>query len=360
MALQGDGAKVSPAPSPFWVLLDLLRREPGMGWLPRHPGACTRSWGPSELEAGHGRGADELGQVPDRHLLGPCPLKALLLLEYSRDRHLWQVYHEGLKTFLAFRERVSLPVVWPVPVDHVRKFLVVMELQNLPPTKIVMYLEGLSFISRMVDHTDPLQDPVICYMIARLKCRSGSSKDKYSPVTIGILRSLLGTLESVCSSPYECLLFRAVFTVAFFGALRIQEMVTCHPNRAQPELLHMSDLQLTEWGANLYLHTSHMGQQRYLIQLGLSKEVWVCPVEALRIYMAARPQGEGPLFVHADGMAVTKKEFLAVFHHALRLAGLPPNQYGVHSFWLGTVVTALSHGYSDEAVNRIARWRGIS
>ncbi|XP_050752657.1 uncharacterized protein LOC127016288 [Gymnogyps californianus] len=300
---------------------------------------------------------DKLQMNSDRFLRSiPWALKALLLLEDSRDSHLWQVYHEGLKNLIAFREGMALSVVWPVPVDQVRGFLAVMESQDLPPTKIIMYMEGLSFISRIVDHTDPLQDPVISHMISKLKHRTGPSSDKYSPVTIEVLRSLLGTLESVCSSPYECVLFHAMFTVAFFGALRVEEMVTNHQNMAQPELLYLSDLQLTEGRANVCLHTSHMGQERYLIQLRLSKEMWVCPVEALRIYVAARPKGEGPLFVHSDSMAVTKREFLTVFHYALGLAGLPPNQYGVHSFWLGTVVTAVSHGYSDEAVKRIARW----
>ncbi|KFQ36672.1 hypothetical protein N332_14418, partial [Mesitornis unicolor] len=197
------------------------------------------------------------------------------------------------------------------------------------------YMEGLSFISKMINHTDPLQDPVIRHMISTLKCRTDPSNDKYSPVTIEVLRSLLGTLESVCSSPYECILFRAMFTVAFFGALRTEEMVTKRQNIAQPELLYLSDLQLTEGSANLCLHTSYRGQDKYLIQLRLSKEMWVCPVEALRIYVAARPQGDGPLFVHLNSMSVTKTEFLTVFYHALRLAGLPPNQYGVHSFWMG-------------------------
>ncbi|XP_063192198.1 uncharacterized protein LOC134516188 isoform X2 [Chroicocephalus ridibundus] len=344
------------ASSPFWALLALLRREPGMGWLPCGLGGCRGSRGAGGVDAASREGAGELSQVPEKHPLGPWPLKSLLLLEDSRDSCLWQVYYEGLKNFLAFREGMFLSAVWPIPVDQVREFLVVMESQDLPPTKIIMYMEGLSFISRMVDLPDPLQDPVICHMISRLKHRTGPSNDKYSPVTIEVLRSLLGTLESVCSCPYECILFRAMFTVAFFGALRIEEMVANHQNTAQPELLYLSDLQLTEGSANLCLHTSHMGQERFLIQLRLSREMWVCPVEALRIYVAARPQGEGPLFVHSDSMAVTKREFLTIFRCALGLVGLPPNQYGVHSFWLGTAVTAVSHGYSDEAVKRIARW----
>lgn len=131
--------------------------------------------------------------------------------------------YEGLKNFLAFGEGMALPAVWPIPVVQVRDFLFVMESQDLPPAKVIMYME-LSFISKMVDHPDPLQDPDICHMISKLKHRTGPSKDKCSPVTIEVPRSLLGTLESVCSSPYECVLFHALFTVAFWGALCIEEM----------------------------------------------------------------------------------------------------------------------------------------
>lgn len=236
---------------------------------------------------------------------------------------------------------MSLSAVWPIPVEQVREFLDAMEFQGLPPTKIIMYMEGLSFISRMVDHPDPLPDPLFSAMMSRLKHRTRRSNE-HSPVTIEVLRSLLGTLETVCSSPYECMLFRAIFTVAFFGVLHTENMVANHRNRAQPELLRLRDLQLTEGSATLFLNPSHMGQQRYFIQLGLCEETWVCPVEALHIYLAARPRGEGPLFVHSNSMAVTKREFLIIFYCGLRYAGLPPNQYGVHSFWLGNPNRSIS------------------
>ncbi|XP_064275406.1 uncharacterized protein LOC135300041 [Passer domesticus] len=306
-----------------------------MGWLPCAPDGCPASCGTSGLEAGSGEGDDKLSQVPEKNSLGPWPLKALLLLEGSREGHLWQDYHEGLKNFLSFRDSRSLSAVWPIPVEQIRRFLVAMEFQDLPPTKIITYMEGLSFISRMVDHPAPLSDPLVCYMISRLKRRTSHSNVEYSPVTIEVLRSLLGTLESVCSCPYECILFRAIFTVAFFGVLHIEEMVVNRQNIAQPDLLYLSDLQMTEGSATLFLHPSHVGQQRCLIRLSLRRETWVCPVEALHIYVRARPPGEGPLFVHSDSRAVTRREFLTVFRSGLSFAGLPPNQYAVHSFWMG-------------------------
>lgn len=97
----------------------------------------------------------------------------------------------------------------------------------------------------------------------------------------------MGTVQSVCRSLYECLLFRALFTVAFFRALRVEEVVAEHRNWAQPELLYMSDVQLTEERVNIHLRTSCLGQKQFLISLGLSRETWVCPVEALHNYVAA-------------------------------------------------------------------------
>lgn len=45
------------APSPFWSLLALLRREPGMEWLPCGPDGCSGSGGTGGLEAGSEEGA---------------------------------------------------------------------------------------------------------------------------------------------------------------------------------------------------------------------------------------------------------------------------------------------------------------
>ncbi|KFQ36671.1 hypothetical protein N332_14417, partial [Mesitornis unicolor] len=104
--------------------------------------------------------------------------------------------------------------------------------------------------------------------------------------------------------------------------------------------LYLSDLQLMESRVVFCLPNSPVGQERHVISLGLSGESWVCPVLALQSYVTLRSQLEGPLFMHSDNRTVTKREFLTVLRSALQLLGLCPKQYGVHSFWLGTAVTA--------------------
>lgn len=249
---------------------------------------------------------------------------------------------------------MGMPAAWPIPVEQIVGFLAVESLHS--SLKTLMYVAALSYLSKLTGNPNPLEDPITRCMVIGLKRRAGILRDKYLPVTIEVLRSLLGALESVCITPYECMLFRAIFTVAFFGALRIGEMVVKHRDVVQPELLYLSDLQLMERRVVFFLRNSPVGQERHVISLGLSGEPWVCPVLALRSYLTVRSQLEGPLFVHSDNRTVTKREFLRVLRWALRLLGLSPEQYGVHSFWLGTAVTTARCGYPGEDVTRLARW----
>ncbi|KAM9028239.1 uncharacterized protein PRD47_011540 isoform 1-T1 [Ara ararauna] len=140
------------------------------------------------------------------------------------------------------------------------------------------------------------------------------------------------------------------------GSAGIGEMVAKHRDVLQPELLYLSDLQLMERRVAFHLRNSSVDQERHVISLGLSEEPWVCPVLAVQSYMSVRSQLEGPLFIHLDNTAVTRRDFLTVLRGALQLLGLRPEQYGVHSFWLGTAVTAARCGYPREDVTRLARW----
>ncbi|XP_061235747.1 uncharacterized protein LOC133226341 [Neopsephotus bourkii] len=367
-----DGAAAGALAGPFWEMLALLAQEPGIEWLQgalagqadpfsrlsqgaaRRTAAVVRPGGSRQCGE---RGSAGIGREiswSQKHSLGPWPLKTLSLLECSGDGRFWQACLEGLKKFLVFRRSMGMPAAWPIPKEQVRGFLTVESLYS--SSKALVYAAGLVYLSKLTGNSDPLGDPITRFMVIGLKRRAGILRDKYLPVTIEVLRSLLGALESVCITHYECLLFRALFTVAFFGALRIGEMVAKHRGVLQPELLHLSDLQLMERRVAFHLRNFSVGQERHVISLGLSEEPWVCPVLAVQNYMIVRSQLEGPLFIHLNNTAVTKRDFLSVFRGALRLLGLCPEQYGVHSFWLGTAVTATRCGYPWEDVTRLARW----
>ncbi|XP_056414359.1 uncharacterized protein LOC130356619 isoform X1 [Hyla sarda] len=55
--------------------------------------------------------------------------------------------------------------------------------------------------------------------------RTPRVSDARRPVSFSLLLSLMAALQGVCRSPYESLLFQVAFSLAFFGALRVGELV---------------------------------------------------------------------------------------------------------------------------------------
>lgn len=212
-----------------------------------------------------------------------------------------------------------MPAAWPIPEDQPKGFLAVESLYS--SSKMLKYVAALSYLSRLTGNPNPLEDAVTHCMVIGLKRQVGILRDRYTPVTTEVSRSLLGAAESVFISHYECLLFHALFTAAFFGALRVGEMVAKHHAALQPELLHLSDTQVTESRVVFHLCISPFDQERHAISLGLSEEPWVCPVLALQSYVIHSPL-KGLLFVHMDNVPVMRREFLTILQWVLRLLGL--------------------------------------
>ena len=55
--------------------------------------------------------------------------------------------------------------------------------------------------------------------------RSRSLQDFRLPITYDILIKICYELNSVCNSQYESVLFKAAYTLAFFGLFRVGELV---------------------------------------------------------------------------------------------------------------------------------------
>ncbi|KAG8541596.1 hypothetical protein GDO81_028645 [Engystomops pustulosus] len=81
-----------------------------------------------------------------------------------------------------------------------------------------------------------------------------------------------------------------------------------------------------------------------------------CPVQLLRDYMARRPQA--PSFLcHIDGSPFTRFQFVSLYKRALASAGVPPSDFGTHSFRIGAATVADAAGLSDADIMSIGRWK---
>lgn len=181
-------------------------------------------------------------------------------------------------------------------------------------------------------------------------------RDRRRPVSYELLLALGDGLDKICFSAFEVLLFRAAYALAFFGAFRISELVS--HSRKTAGGLQVEDVSFLGEVLACEIRRSKTDQQGKGVRVLLHRldGSSMCPVRVLREYLAVRPDGPGPLLVHAGGLFLSVFQFVQVFRRSLSKMGFEPKEYSSHSFRIGAATEAARWGLSPEAVKRIGRW----
>lgn len=151
------------------------------------------------------------------------------------------------------------------------------------------------------------------------------------------------------------MLFHTCFSLAFFAALRVGELVP--PSRARGGGLLSDDAVLANGALRIRIRRSKtdlFGRDEWVPLHGVSG--LACPVQAVGDYLALCPPCLNFL-VHEDGAAVSRYQFQAVFKHCWQEAGVRACEFGTHSFHIGAATEASRAGLSNAEVQRIGRWR---
>lgn len=186
----------------------------------------------------------------------------------------------------------------------------------------------------------------------------GTPTDDRQPISPQVLSGLLSELDSICKSSYEASLFYAAALVAFFGALRISELVAQSRAQQRSGALLFQDVHFTDVGVNLGLRRSKTDQlgRGAQISLGYCELEDLCPVRALRKFISLRGSSPGLLFCHLGGAPLTKHQFWAVTTRALAKLGLCGVRFCTHSFRIGAASTAAAMGLPSSVIQHVGRW----
>ncbi|OCT91753.1 hypothetical protein XELAEV_18014818mg [Xenopus laevis] len=144
---------------------------------------------------------------------------------------------------------------------------------------------------------------------------------------------------------FETMLFTLLFSVSFFGALRVSESVS-HSKRS-PGGIGSEDIHLVESKLKIILKKSKTDKvgRGTTLWLGNSTEQSICPVLAFSHYQQVRPCFPGPFFIHSDGSFVTSFQFVKILKGA-----------NTHSFSIGAATQASLMGLGEEFIKRLGRW----
>ena len=180
------------------------------------------------------------------------------------------------------------------------------------------------------------------------------------PITIDILWMLISFLSFSCFGRQDDLILSAVLTLAFYGFLRCGEFtVPSGAAYSPPRHLSMLDVAFYPSFYNPTYMTVHFKYSKadpfgkgHVVTLHVINTL-TCPVRAMKQYLETI---YSPLFLFADGSALTRCQFIRYLRSLLEKVGLRAELYAGHSFRIGAANMAVAVGLPDWLIQAMGRW----
>ena len=179
------------------------------------------------------------------------------------------------------------------------------------------------------------------------------------PITGPVMRQIKQALASLPLSHFDQHLFWAAFTRAYFGFLRVGELVPDSGSQASVSLSH-SDVQIRTTEVTLRIQSSKTDPFRRGVSVRLAATgTSLCPVRAVSDYQAYRPASspKSAFLLQASRIPLTRSQFVDTLRKCLNVAGVPfAQQYSAHSFRIGAATTAAMKGVPEWLIQACGRW----
>lgn len=184
------------------------------------------------------------------------------------------------------------------------------------------------------------------------------------PLRAGLLKLILQQVDRRYfnrGQPYLASLYKAIFISAYFGLMRISELVGKHAVLAND--IHVS----TNPGkkkVKLLLRSSkthHRGRRPQVVDIipdTTGQAAGLKPVDSIKEYLRMRPpkrRGDH-LFVFSDGSPVLESHVRAVLKRMLQDLNLPPKAYNFHGWRAGRATDLYKRNFSVDWIRKAGRW----
>lgn len=267
-------------------------------------------------------------------------------------------YKQGIHMFDEFRLSRGLGSDWPASSQHVIEFAAHLSLAGRAPATARTYIAGIGAKHKLNGWSDPT-DHFLLKKLLQGMSKLDRRQDLRKPITFQRQKQLIGILPIVCANVFEQKLFSAAYSVAFFGFLRVSEIVgqgeSLKGGRAG---IGYTDVEL---GKNLQIKiigskTDQAMRGEQVCMRRAEKHPEVCPVLAMQAYLRVRPCGPGLLFKHFDGSPLTRYQFQAILKKGAKVLGWEVSRFTSHSFRIGAATTAALNGTPVRRIMALGRW----
>lgn len=230
--------------------------------------------------------------------------------------------------------------------------------QTIKAESIKVYLAGVRSLHLEHGLANPLSNCLRLERVLRgIKRTQGGATRQRLPVTLEILERFLLRLNL---NKYEDALFWAACCTAFYGFLRSGEITTSSNKFDTRVHLALSDIKVdSKYNPNVMMVTIKCSKtdpfrKGHVLRIGVAKSQ-VCAVKAVVHYLHKRGGRNGPLFMHQNGLPLTRATLTTWLKEMALRVGLEGNFSG-HSFRIGAASTATSVGIPDHLIKTLGRW----
>ena len=153
------------------------------------------------------------------------------LVESSVASNTWKVYKTAVDSFQNFRQLYDMSQFWQAPLNDILFYIACLSHTNHSSSTVVTNISGLSHFHKLHNFPDNTQVFVVGKMMEGLKRKRPSQPDVRVPISLNLLKRLISSLRSICTSTYETALCSSAFSLACFALLRIGEIASDTNNR---------------------------------------------------------------------------------------------------------------------------------
>ena len=285
------------------------------------------------------------------------------LLDIAIAKRTHVTYSAAWNKFKIFCTTFERPLQLPISVQDLSLFIAYLSKSGCSSSTAATYISGLAYEHKLKGFPDFSNCFIIKKLVEGLARDNGRKPDSRLPITASYLALIMAALDNICSSEYEATLFKAAFSLSFFGFLRIGEVAAQSKSNVPAHVLLKHDVSIqevdNEQAIIINFRVSKNNQcgvpQSVLILKQANQSI--CPVQSLNCYLS-QASNSPFMFAHFDGSPITRFQFSSILLKAVTFCNLPNHElYKSHSFRIGAATTAKMAGYSDKDIQLMGRWR---
>ena len=252
---------------------------------------------------------------------------------------------------------------FPLSVNNMAIYLAYLFSKGSSSATITTYSSAVGYFHKVNNQLDPTSSFLVRETLGGIR-KLRPSMDVRAPITFSLLSRLLKALTCLSLGNFDTAAFQSMFTLAFFGLLRIGEIVATL--RGEAHILTRGSIKFAQGNKSLtisFVSFKHSKPNTTHVITVYPQPLEVCPIYYLLKYLSlaqcsnSNHLDERPLFSNVRGAPYYRDKFCSILRSALSLSGVPDGaKIRSHSFRIGGASYAAKSGMSDSQIRYLGRW----